>query len=47
MTDVILYEESICNVKWGTYVLIGLLALIFGILIFIFPELTAAVLVVP
>jgi len=46
MTAVIVYEESICNVKWGTYVLIGLLALIFGILIFMFPELTAGILVV-
>ena len=45
MTDVIVYEESICNVKWGTYVLIGLLALIFGILIFFYPGITAAVLV--
>ena len=43
MTDVIVYEESICNVKWGTYVLIGLLALIFGILIFFYPGITAAV----
>ena len=45
MTEVIVYEESICNVKWGTFVLIGLLSLIFGILIFFYPELTAAVLV--
>lgn len=45
MTDVIVYEERICNVKWGTFVLIGLLSLIFGILIFFYPGLTAAVLV--
>jgi len=45
MTEVIVYEESICNVKWGTFVLIGLLSLIFGILVFFYPGLTAAVLV--
>ncbi|MCU0629063.1 MAG: DUF308 domain-containing protein [Methanoregulaceae archaeon] len=45
MTDVIVYEEKMCNVKWGTFVLIGLLSLIFGILIFFYPGITAAVLV--
>ena len=45
MTDVIVYEESICNVKWGTFVILGLLSLIFGILIFFYPGITAAVLV--
>jgi uncharacterized membrane protein HdeD (DUF308 family) len=45
MTDVIVYEERICTVKWGTFVLLGLLSLIFGILIFIYPQITAAVLV--
>lgn len=45
MTDIIVYEERICTVKWGTFIILGLLALIFGILIFIYPEVTAAVLV--
>ncbi len=45
MTDVLVYRESICDVKWGTFVLLGLLALIFGIVIMFFPGLTAAVLV--
>lgn len=39
------YEASLCNVKWGTYVLLGLLAVVFGIVIFSFPGITAAVLV--
>jgi uncharacterized membrane protein HdeD (DUF308 family) len=45
MTEVIVYEERMCNVKWGTFVLLGLLSLIFGIVIFIYPDITAAVLV--
>jgi uncharacterized membrane protein HdeD (DUF308 family) len=45
MTEVLMYKESICDVKWGTYVLLGLLSLIFGIVIFMYPGLTAAVLV--
>ncbi len=45
MTDVIVYRESICDVKWGTFVLLGLLALIFGIVIMFYPGITAAVLV--
>ncbi len=45
MAEIIVYEESVCNVKWGTFVLLGLLALIFGIVIFIYPGITAAVLV--
>jgi uncharacterized membrane protein HdeD (DUF308 family) len=45
MTEVIAYEEKMCNVKWGSFVILGLLSLIFGILIFIYPGVTAAVLV--
>jgi len=45
MAEVVMYEESVCNVKWGTFVLLGLLALIIGIVIFFYPAMTAAVLV--
>jgi uncharacterized membrane protein HdeD (DUF308 family) len=45
MTEVMMYKESVCDVKWGTFVLLGLLSLIFGIVIFIYPGITAAVLV--
>ncbi|MDD1707119.1 MAG: DUF308 domain-containing protein [Methanoregulaceae archaeon] len=45
MAEVVIYEEKVRNVKWGTFVLLGLLALIFGILIFFYPGLTATVLV--
>jgi uncharacterized membrane protein HdeD (DUF308 family) len=45
MAEVVKYEESVCNVKWGTFVLLGLLALIIGIVIFFYPGMTAAVLV--
>ena len=45
MAEAIVYEEKICDVKWGSFVLIGLLALIIGIVIFIYPQITAAVLV--
>jgi uncharacterized membrane protein HdeD (DUF308 family) len=45
MAEVVMYEEKIANVKWGTFVLLGLLALIFGIVIFIYPQIAAAVLV--
>jgi uncharacterized membrane protein HdeD (DUF308 family) len=45
MTEVIMYRESVCDVKWGTFVLIGLLALIFGIVIMFYPGITTAVLV--
>jgi uncharacterized membrane protein HdeD (DUF308 family) len=40
------YEESLCTMKWGTFVLIGIMSLVFGILFFIFPELTAEVIVI-
>lgn len=45
MAEVVVYEEKVVNVKWGTFVLLGLLALIIGIVIFIYPAMTAAVLV--
>jgi uncharacterized membrane protein HdeD (DUF308 family) len=45
MTEIVMYKESVCDVKWGTFVMLGLLALIFGIVIMIFPGITAAVLV--
>lgn len=45
MADTSVYEQSLCNVKWGTYVILGLLAVVFGIVIFSFPGITAAVLV--
>jgi len=38
-------EESICRMKWSTFVLTGIMALVFGILFFIFPALTAEVVV--
>jgi uncharacterized membrane protein HdeD (DUF308 family) len=46
MADVIVYEESVRTVKWGTFVLLGLLSLVFGIVIFFYPGLTFDVLVV-
>jgi uncharacterized membrane protein HdeD (DUF308 family) len=45
MTEVVMYRESVCDVKWGTLVLLGLLSLIFGIVIFFYPGITMAVLV--
>ncbi|KUG14104.1 putative membrane protein [hydrocarbon metagenome] len=39
-------EASICHIKWGTFVLIGIMALVFGILFLTFPELTAEVIVI-
>lgn len=45
MTDVVVYEASLCNVKWGAFVLIGFLMLIFGLLMALFPDVTATVVV--
>jgi len=44
MTDV-LSEESICRMKWSTFILTGVMSLLFGFLFFLFPELTAEVVV--
>jgi uncharacterized membrane protein HdeD (DUF308 family) len=44
MTEV-LSEESICRMKWSTFVLTGVMSLLFGFLFFFFPELTAEVVV--
>ncbi|MCQ8893626.1 MAG: DUF308 domain-containing protein [Methanolinea sp.] len=38
-------EESLCRMKWSTFVLTGVMALFFGILFFLFPALTAEVIV--
>ncbi len=45
MTDVVVYEASLCNVKWGAFVLIGFLMLIFGFIMALFPGITATVIV--
>ncbi len=45
MTDVIVYETSLYNVKWGAFILIGFLMLIFGFLMALFPDVTATVIV--
>ncbi len=45
MTDIVVYEASLCNVKWGAFVLIGFLMLIFGLLMALFPGITATVVV--
>ena len=38
-------EESLCRMKWSTFVLTGIMSLVFGILFFLFPALTAEVVV--
>ncbi|MDI9634079.1 MAG: DUF308 domain-containing protein [Methanolinea sp.] len=38
-------EESICRMKWSTYVLTGIMSIAFGIMFFAFPKLTAEVVV--
>ncbi|HUU75344.1 MAG TPA: DUF308 domain-containing protein [Methanoregulaceae archaeon] len=40
------YDVSFCDVKWGSFVFLGLLSLIFGILIMLFPNISATVLVI-
>lgn len=39
-------DISICQIKWGTFVLIGIMSLVFGILFLTFPDLTAEVIVI-
>jgi len=41
----VISQESICRMKWSTFVLIGVMSILFGSLFFFFPELTAEVVV--
>ncbi len=41
-----MHEERLCDVKWGTLALLGVLSLIFGIILLIFPKTTMEVVVV-
>jgi uncharacterized membrane protein HdeD (DUF308 family) len=37
--------ENVSDLKWGSFVLLGLLAMVFGLVIAMFPEITTAVLI--
>ncbi len=38
-------ESQVTDLKWGSFILLGLLAMIFGILIAAFPQITTAILI--
>jgi uncharacterized membrane protein HdeD (DUF308 family) len=38
-------ESGVNDLKWGSFVLIGLLAMVFGLVIVMFPQITTAVLI--
>jgi uncharacterized membrane protein HdeD (DUF308 family) len=40
-----MHEERMCDVKWGTMLFLGILALIFGIIMLFYPGITAAIVV--
>ncbi len=45
MADDVVRESQVTDVKWGSFVLLGLLAMVFGIVIVLFPNLSATVLI--
>lgn len=46
MEEVVIYEENICEVRWWTYALLGFLALLFGLLIVLFPKISTEIIVI-
>jgi uncharacterized membrane protein HdeD (DUF308 family) len=45
MADIAMVDLQVTNVKWGVLVLLGLLAVVFGLLIVLFPGISATVLI--
>lgn len=43
--DVMIMEGQVTDLRWGSFVLLGLLAIVFGLIIVLFPTLSATVLI--
>jgi uncharacterized membrane protein HdeD (DUF308 family) len=46
MEETVVYAENICEVRWWTYALLGFLAVLFGLLIILFPKISTEVIVI-